>query len=154
MRHPKYTLTRAGRAPHSIQPLSREKVLRILTSLVLGDNEDASPPTPEDSPTVKPLKWADTPNSVRRRAFASVEECVCALAEEYMRRINAERAARRDARDWGFHEGHHRRDPRRPHPAEWCVTHPSNGASTVDSLLPKDEQGQYNGQSLQEDEAR
>ena len=112
------------------------------------------PPTPEDGPTVKPLKWADTLDSVRRRAFASVEERVRALAEEYMHRMNTERAARRDASDRGFHEGHHRRDPRRPHPAEWCVIHPSNGASTVNSLSPKDEQGQYNGQSLQDEEAR
>jgi hypothetical protein len=78
------------------------------SSLTWGYNEDASPSTPEDDPTVNPMKRADTPNSVRRRAFASVEERVRALAEEYMRRMDTEHAARRDARDRGFHEGHHR----------------------------------------------
>ena len=75
------------------------------SSLAWGDNEDASSSTPEDDPTAKPLKWADTPDLVRRRAFASVEECSC-LTEEYMRQMTTERAARRDTSDWGFHEGH------------------------------------------------
>ena len=78
------------------------------SSLTWGDNEDASPSTPEDDPTAKPLKWADTLDLVRRRAFASVEVCVRALTEEYMRRMTTERAARCDTSDWGFHEGHQR----------------------------------------------
>jgi hypothetical protein len=71
-------------------------------SLVWGDDEDPSLFTPEDDPTVKPLKWADTPASVRRRALASVEERFRALTEEYMRQMTTERAARRDARDRAF----------------------------------------------------
>jgi hypothetical protein len=77
------------------------------SSLAWGDNEDPSPSTPEDDPTVKPLKWADTPDSVRRRAIASVEERVHAV-EEYMRQMTTERAEHRDTHDQGFHEGHQR----------------------------------------------
>ena len=54
------------------------------------------------TPTVKQLEVQDTPDSVRPKAFASVEEHVRAKTEEYMRRMTTEFAARRDARNRAF----------------------------------------------------
>jgi hypothetical protein len=59
-----------------------------------------------DDDLFKPSKRARTrsPESVRRRAFARTKDRVRARTEEYMRRMNTEREARRDARERAFME--------------------------------------------------
>lgn len=58
----------------------------------------------EDDLTFKPSKRVRTgsPQSVRRGTSAKVKERIRARTEEYMRRINTERDARREARDRAF----------------------------------------------------
>lgn len=58
----------------------------------------------EDDFTFKPSKRVRTgsPESVRRGTSAKVKERIRARTEEYMRRINTERDARREARDRAF----------------------------------------------------
>jgi hypothetical protein len=55
----------------------------------------------EEDLIFKPSKRARTrtPESVRRKASARVKERFRARTEEYMRRMNTEREARREARD-------------------------------------------------------
>jgi hypothetical protein len=71
------------------------------SSLARGEGGSVSPITLDDDLTFKPSKRARTrsPESVRRTAFARTKERVRARTEEYMRRMNAEREARRDARE-------------------------------------------------------
>src|SRR6266566_6022901 len=60
----------------------------------------------EDDLTFKPSKRVRTgsPESVRRGPSAKAKERVRARTEEYMRRMNTERDARREARDRAFME--------------------------------------------------
>jgi hypothetical protein len=60
----------------------------------------------EDDLTFKPSKRVRTasPESVRRGASAKAKERIRARTEEYMRRLNTERDARREARDRAFME--------------------------------------------------
>ena len=60
----------------------------------------------EDDFTFKPSKRVrtDSPESVRRGRSAKAKERVRARTEEYMRRRNTERDARREARDRTFME--------------------------------------------------
>jgi hypothetical protein len=76
------------------------------SSLAWGDDEGVSPATSEHDLTFKPSKRARTrsPEWVRRGASAKVKERFRARTEEYMRRMNTEREARRDARDRAFME--------------------------------------------------
>jgi hypothetical protein len=100
--------------PHNIllsllQPLSGEKVPQILSTfphvhsgLTLGvDDQAVSPTTLGDGLFFKPSKRVRTgsPESVRRGASVKAKERIRARTEEYMRRMNTERDARREARD-------------------------------------------------------
>lgn len=62
--------------------------------------------TAEDDLTFKPSKRVRTgsPESVRRGASVKAKERIRARTEEYMRRMNTEREARREARDRAFME--------------------------------------------------
>lgn len=68
--------------------------------------DDVSPVTAEDDPIFKPSKRVRTgsPESLRRGASVKAKERIRARTEEYMRRMNTERDARREARDRAFME--------------------------------------------------
>jgi hypothetical protein len=72
----------------------------------LIDDENASPTTLEDGLRFKPSKRPRThsPDSVRHKTAAKLKERARARTEEFMRRMNAEREARRDARDQALME--------------------------------------------------
>ncbi|KAF8502049.1 hypothetical protein F5888DRAFT_1918688 [Russula emetica] len=75
------------------------------TSKRRKDDQSVSPVTMEDDLTFKPSKRVRTtsPESVRRGASAKAKERIRARTE-YMRRMNTERDARREARDRAFME--------------------------------------------------
>ncbi|KAI9459090.1 hypothetical protein F5148DRAFT_1287215 [Russula earlei] len=69
-------------------------------------DEAVSPTMLDDDSRLTPFKRVRTrsPDSVRRGAAAKSKERVRTRTEEYMRRMNTERAARRDARDQALME--------------------------------------------------
>jgi hypothetical protein len=72
----------------------------------LIDDENTSPTALEDGLGFKPSKRVRThsPDSVRHKTAAKLKERARARTEEFMRRMNAEREARRDARDQALME--------------------------------------------------
>lgn len=75
-------------------------------SRVWADDRTTSPIMTEDESRFKPSKRARTrsPDSVRRGTATKVKERIRARTEEYMRRMNTERDARRDARNQALME--------------------------------------------------
>jgi hypothetical protein len=96
-----------------LQLRSEEKVrfvqyLHLPTNLILAliDDECVSPTKAEDDLGFKSSKRARThsPDSIRRETAAKLKERARTRMEEFTRRMNAEREARRDARDQALME--------------------------------------------------